>query len=199
MPLQGVSWWWRGQQEQRVIGLNRYSTINTLGGRCSTSWPAPLGALSPTSSPSQVVGPAGRQLDKLVSPLAKLSASGRVDAKSPTLVSNLHNFTNVEWLSTTVVVKPRQLIQRLSAFLVFLSTTFSGKTTPFIWTSRNKTTSFAMVLHINRRSATPENSRSAARASGCFDGWRHHARGLLQRFYPDSGNDKSQQRFCSWA
>ena len=70
-----ISWRWRGQQEQRVIGLNRYSTINTLVGRCSTSWPAPLGPISPTSSPSQAVGPAGRQLDKLVGPLAKLSDS----------------------------------------------------------------------------------------------------------------------------
>ena len=41
------------------------------------------------------------------------------------IVSNLR--TNVEWLSATVVVKPRQLIQRLSAILVFLSTIFSGK------------------------------------------------------------------------
>ncbi len=61
-----------------VIGLtSRYSTINTLGGRCSTSWPTLLDPLSPTSSPSQVVGPPGQQLDKLVGPLAKLSASGR--------------------------------------------------------------------------------------------------------------------------
>ena len=63
---------------------------------------------------------------------------------------------------------------------MFLSTIFSGKLyKPFISTSRNKTTAFAMVLRINRRSATPENFRSAARASGCFDGGRHRARGLL--------------------
>ena len=53
-----------------VIGLtSRYSTINTLGGRCSTSWPTLLDPLSPTSSPSQ--------LDRVVGPLSKLSASGR--------------------------------------------------------------------------------------------------------------------------
>ena len=46
----------------------------------------------------------------------------------------------------------------------------SGKTTPFISTSQNKTKTSTMVLHINRRSATLETSRSAARASGCFDG-----------------------------
>ena len=63
-----------------VIGLtSRYSTINTLGSLCSTSWPVLLDPLSPTSSPSQVIkiGPPGQQLDRVVGPLVKLPASGR--------------------------------------------------------------------------------------------------------------------------
>ena len=109
--------------------------------------------------------------------LALTSLNHSVDRYQFIIVSNLR--TNFERLSATVVVKPRQLIQCLSAFLGFLSTTSTSKTAPFISTSRNKTTAFAMVLHVNRRSANPENSRSAARGTGCFDGWRHHARGLL--------------------
>ena len=93
-----------------------------------------------------------------------------------------HLRTNVEW-PATIVVKPRQLIQRLSAFLVFLSTTFSGKTALFISTSQNKTCAFAMVLRVSRRSATPEDSRSAC----------HHARGLFLRkaITPPSTPNKS--------
>ena len=112
----------------------------------------------------------------------ELSESQRCPIPVFIIVSNLR--TSIEWLSATTVLKPRQLIQRVSASLVFLSTTFSGKTTPFISTSQNKTKASAMVLHVNRRSATLETSRSAARASGCFFVvWRHRARGLLSENY----------------
>ena len=94
----------------------------------------------------------------------ELSESQRCPIPVFIIVSNLR--TIIEWLSATEVVKPRQLIQCVSASLVLLFTTFSCKTAPFISTSRNK------------RPATPETSRSAARASGCFDAWRHRARGL---------------------
>ena len=75
-----------------VIGLTiRYSTINIFGGHVLTRTPR-----SPFTNfiPSQVVGPPGQQLDRVVSPLAKLSASGRrVDA------NRRHWMWPVPWLA----------------------------------------------------------------------------------------------------
>ena len=96
-------------------------------------------------------------------PMALTSLSHSVDWYQFIIVSISNRRTSIEWLSTTVLVKPRQLIQSLSDSLVFLSTTFIGNAASFISTSRNKTNAFAMVLRVNRRSATPENSHSAAR------------------------------------
>ena len=101
-------------------------------------------------------------------------------SESPMFVCHSYLRTSIAWLSATVVVRPRQLIQRLSASFVFLSTTFSGKTAPFISPSRNKTNASAMLASVNMRSKTPQYSRNAARASGCCDGWRHRAMGLFE-------------------
>ena len=51
-----------------VIGLINKSIFDykqIFGGRCSTSWPALIDPLSPTSSPNQVVGPPGQHLTEL--------------------------------------------------------------------------------------------------------------------------------------
>ena len=72
-----------------VIGLTiRYSTINIFGGHVLTRTPR-----SPFTNfiPSQVVGPPGQQLDRVVGPLAKLSArwrSCRPRADGSTLIAD---------------------------------------------------------------------------------------------------------------
>ena len=82
--------------------------------------------------------PCNKQPFKPVVSGTELSESQRCPIPVFIIVSNLR--TSIEWLSATEVVKPRQLIQRVSASLVLLSTTLSGETAPFISTSRNKLT-----------------------------------------------------------
>ena len=129
-----------------------------------------------------IIRPGNKETSKgpLSPPTPAFAALG---TESPMLVCHSYLRTSIEWLSATVVVRPRQLIQRLSASFVFLSTTFSGKTAPFISPSRNKTSASAMLASVDKRSRTPHESHNAARASGCFDAWRHHARGLLTIFF----------------
>ena len=87
-------------------------------------------------------------------------------------VSNLR--TSIEWLSTTAVVKPRQPIQRVSASIVFLSTTFSGKTASFISLHETKLTPppwFCWSTDDQQLRKTP----AVQRTSGCFYVWRYRA------------------------
>ena len=70
--------------------------------------------------------PCNKQPFKPVVSGTELSESQRCPIPVFIIVSNLR--TSIEWLSATEVVKPRQLIQRVSASLVLLSTTFSGNT-----------------------------------------------------------------------